>query len=71
MCEKLIYLYFSERTAFDCVQRLEKFPNCYPIVSTGCPDQIRRNFKITLLHNQKTCRKCKDSFGIMRNRAIK
>ena len=33
MCEKLIYLYFSERTAFDCVQRLEKFPNCYPIVS--------------------------------------
>jgi hypothetical protein len=23
---------------------------------TGCPDQIGRNFKITLLHNQKTCR---------------
>ena len=39
--------------------------------NTGCPDQIGRNFKRTLLHNQKTCRKCKESFGIMRNRAIK
>ena len=43
---------------------------CY-IVYTGCPDQIGRNLKITLLHNQKTCRKCKDSFGIVGNRAIK
>ena len=34
---------------------------------TGCPDQIGRNLKITLLHNQKTCRQCKGSFGIVRN----
>ena len=38
---------------------------------TGCPDQIGHNFKIALLNNQKTCRKCKDSFGIVRNSAIK
>ena len=39
---------------------------CY----TGCPDQIGRNFE-TILHNQKVCRKYKDSFGIVRKRAIK
>ena len=38
---------------------------------TGCPDQIGRNFKITLFHNQKTNRKCKDSFGIVMNMALK
>ena len=38
---------------------------------TGCPDQIGRNLKISLLHNQKTNRKCKDSFRIVRNGAIK
>ena len=40
-------------------------------IYTGCPDQIGRNLKITLLPNQKSCRKCKVSFGIVRNRAIK
>ena len=39
--------------------------------NTGCPDQIGGNFKLILLHNQKTCRKCKASFRIVRNRAIK
>ena len=39
--------------------------------TTGCPDQICHNFKMTLLHNQKTCRRCKDSFGFVRNRAVK
>ena len=39
--------------------------------STGCPDQIGRNFETILFHNQKICRKNKDSFGIVRNRAIK
>ena len=38
---------------------------------TGCPDQIGRNLKLTLLRNQKTCRKYKDSFRIVGNRAIK
>ena len=38
--------------------------------STGCPDQIGRNFKIRLFNNQNTCIKYKDSFGIVRNRAI-
>ena len=40
------------------------------IYFTGFPDQIGGNFKLILLHNQKTCRKCKDSFGIVRNWAI-
>ena len=39
-------------------------------ISTGCPDQIGGNFKIKLFHNQNTCRKYKDSFGIVRNMAI-
>ena len=38
---------------------------------TGCPDQSGRNFKITVLHNQKACRKYKDSFETVRNRAEK
>ena len=37
-------------------------------IYTGCPDQIGRNLKLTLLHNQKTYRQCKVSFGIVRNR---
>ena len=37
---------------------------------TGCPDKIDRNLKLRLLHKQNTCRKCKDSFGIVRNGAI-
>ena len=32
---------------------------------TGCPDQIRPIFKITLLPNYKTYRKSEDSFGIV------
>jgi 4-hydroxy-2-oxoheptanedioate aldolase len=34
----------SERTAFDCVQRLEKFPDCFPIirVSDNNPGLIQR-----------------------------
>eukprot|EP00088_Acartia_fossae_P027718 TRINITY_DN28450_c0_g1_i1.p1 TRINITY_DN28450_c0_g1~~TRINITY_DN28450_c0_g1_i1.p1 ORF type:complete len:261 (+),score=35.58 TRINITY_DN28450_c0_g1_i1:48-785(+) len=34
----------SERTAFDCVQRLEKFPHCFPIirVSDNNPGLIQR-----------------------------
>ena len=48
------------------------FKNVFSIyvLNTGCPDQIGRNFKTTLLNNQNTCRKCEDSFGIVRNRAI-
>ena len=42
---------------------------CWYIDFTGCPDKIGRNLKLRLLHNQKTFRKCKDSFGIVRNRA--
>ena len=38
---------------------------------TGWTDQICGILKITLLNNQMTCRKCKDSFGIVRNRATK
>ena len=37
---------------------------------TGYPDQIGRNFKMVSLHNQKTYRKFKYSFGIVRNRTI-
>ena len=33
--------------------------------NTGCPDQIRPIFKITLLPNYKTYRKSEDSFGIV------
>ena len=36
---------------------------------TGCPDQIRPIFKITLLPNYKTYRKSKDSFRIVVKRA--
>ena len=32
---------------------------------TGCPDQIRPIFKITLIPNYKTYRKYEDSFGIV------
>jgi hypothetical protein len=38
---------------------------------TGCPDQIGGNLKKALLHNQKTCRQRKGSFGIVRKRTIK
>jgi hypothetical protein len=37
--------------------------------STGWRDQIVRSVNLFLLPNQKTCRKCKDSFGIESNRA--
>ena len=37
----------------------------------GCPDQIGSKLKIILRHNQKTYRKCKASFGIVRNMATK
>ena len=36
--------------------------NC---IYTGCPDQIRPNFKIILLPNYKTYRKSEDSFEIV------
>ena len=39
--------------------------------STGCPDQIVPSVNLILLPYQKTCRKCKDSFGIVNNRAKK
>merc|ERR1711962_119382 len=34
----------DERTAFECVQRLEKFPNCFPMirVADNCPSLISR-----------------------------
>ena len=38
---------------------------------TGCPDQIVPSVNFFLLPNQKTCRKCKDSFGILSNMATK
>ena len=38
---------------------------------TGCPDQIVRSVNLILLPNQNTCRKCKDSFKIGRERATK
>ena len=38
---------------------------------TGCPDQIVRSVNLILLPNQKTYRKCKDSFKIVRKRATK
>ena len=41
------------------------------LMYTGCPDQIVRSVDLILLPNQKTCRKCKDSFGIVRTRATK
>ena len=34
------------------------------IHGTGCPDQIGGNFKMILLHNQKTYRKCAENKGI-------
>ena len=40
-------------------------------ICTGCPDQIRPTFKITLLPNYKTYRKSEDSFRIVENRAKK
>ena len=41
------------------------------LVSTGWRDQIVRSVNLILLPKQKTCRKCKDSFGIVSNRAKK
>ena len=38
---------------------------------TGWSDQIVRSVNLILLPNHKTCRKCKDSFEIVRKRAIK
>ena len=38
---------------------------------TGWRDQIVPSVNLILLPNQMTCRKCKDSFGIMSNRATK
>ena len=38
---------------------------------TGWRDQIVRSVNLILLPNQKTCRKCKDSFGIVIKRATK
>ena len=40
-------------------------------LTTGCPDQIRPIFKITLLLNYKTYRKSEDSFKIVEKRATK
>ena len=40
-------------------------------VCTGCPDLIVRSVNLTLLPNQKTCRKCKDSSKIVRKKATK
>ena len=39
--------------------------------STGWRDHIVRLVNLILLPNQKTCRKCKDSFEIMKKRATK
>ena len=38
---------------------------------TGWRYQIVRLVNLIVLPNQKTCRKCKDSFGIVSNRAKK
>ena len=43
----------------------------YFVLYTGWRDQIVRPVNLILLPNQKTCRKCKDSFGIVSNRATK
>ena len=40
----------------------------FTCISTGCPDQIVQSVNLILLPNQKTCRKCEDSFGIVSNR---
>ena len=41
------------------------------VLITGCSDQIVRSVNLILLPKQKTCRICKDSFGIASNRATK
>ena len=38
---------------------------------TGWRDQIVRSVNLILLPNQKICRKCKDSFKIVKKRATK
>ena len=67
-CNKTPYIFdLNGDAAIELVQI--EIPSSITIC-TGCPDQIGRNLKTTLLQNQKTYRKYKDSFGIVKNRAI-
>ena len=60
---KLQLLRFNQipRLYFRCLILVHRY--------TGCPDQIVRSVNFILIPNQKTCRKCRDSFEIVKKRA--